>query len=123
MRGDQARKVCPNVQLVQVPTAHGKADLTLYRDAGKLVCTFPLLMAILLLQEPDFCHQHTDVSTFALHQLTHDDSDMTIQQMLTDVQQVSRLHPVPHQWLPSVICVTLQHIPHIALSFCLELLW
>ena len=37
MRGDQARKVCPNVQLVQVPTAHGKADLTLYRDAGKLV--------------------------------------------------------------------------------------
>ena len=37
MRGDQARKVCPEVQLVQVPTAHGKADLTLYRDAGKLV--------------------------------------------------------------------------------------
>lgn len=35
MRGDQARKVCPEVQLVQVPTAHGKADLTLYRDAGK----------------------------------------------------------------------------------------
>lgn len=38
MRGDQARKVCPEVQLVQVPTAHGKADLTLYRDAGKQVC-------------------------------------------------------------------------------------
>ena len=37
MRGDQARKVCPEVQLVQVPTAHGKADLTLYRDAGKQV--------------------------------------------------------------------------------------
>ena len=37
MRGDQARKVCPEVQLVQVPTAHGKADLTMYRDAGKKV--------------------------------------------------------------------------------------
>ena len=37
MRGDQARKTCPELQLVQVPTAHGKADLTLYRDAGKQV--------------------------------------------------------------------------------------
>ena len=37
MRGDQARKACPELQLVQVPTAHGKADLTLYRDAGKQV--------------------------------------------------------------------------------------
>ena len=41
MRGDQARKVCPEVQLVQVPTAHGKADLTLYRDAGKQVLYVP----------------------------------------------------------------------------------
>ena len=37
MRGDLARKACPELQLVQVPTAHGKADLTLYRDAGKQV--------------------------------------------------------------------------------------
>jgi hypothetical protein len=37
MRGDAARALCPELQLVQVPTAHGKADLTLYRDAGKRV--------------------------------------------------------------------------------------
>lgn len=37
MRGDEARKLCPELQLVQVPTAHGKADLTLYRDAGARV--------------------------------------------------------------------------------------
>ena len=37
MRGDEARKHCPEVQLVQVPTAHGKADLTHYRSAGKQV--------------------------------------------------------------------------------------
>ena len=37
MRGDAARALCPDLQLVQVPTAHGKADLTLYRDAGKRV--------------------------------------------------------------------------------------
>lgn len=36
-RGDEARKLCPDLQLVQVPTKHGKADLTLYRDAGKAV--------------------------------------------------------------------------------------
>ena len=37
MRGRQARSVCPAIQLVQVPTAHAKADLELYRDAGAKV--------------------------------------------------------------------------------------
>lgn len=37
MRGGEARTLCPELQLVQVPTAHGKADLTLYRQAGKRV--------------------------------------------------------------------------------------
>lgn len=35
MRGDEARRACPDIQLVQVPTAHGKADLTLYRGEGE----------------------------------------------------------------------------------------
>ncbi len=39
MRGDEARKLCAKagveMQLVQVPTSHGKADLTLYRQASK----------------------------------------------------------------------------------------
>ncbi|EPS72276.1 hypothetical protein M569_02490, partial [Genlisea aurea] len=34
MRGDEAKKACPNIQLVQVPVARGKADLSVYRDAG-----------------------------------------------------------------------------------------
>ena len=53
MRGDEARKVCPELQLVQVPTAHGKADLTLYRSSGKKVRLVPAdtsLQASLLLQ-------------------------------------------------------------------------
>ncbi|KAL4428594.1 hypothetical protein ABPG77_008906 [Micractinium sp. CCAP 211/92] len=37
MRGNEARAACPDIQLVQVPTAHGKADLTLYRSEGKRV--------------------------------------------------------------------------------------
>jgi DNA polymerase eta len=37
MRGREARRTCPAIQLVQVPTAHGKADLEVYRDAGASV--------------------------------------------------------------------------------------
>eukprot|EP00250_Pteridium_aquilinum_P034599 c7805_g1_i1 orf=558-2945(-) len=37
MRGDEAKKVCPDIELIQVPVAHGKADLTQYRDAGSEV--------------------------------------------------------------------------------------
>jgi hypothetical protein len=37
MRGDDARKVCPEINLVQVPTHFGKADLSDYRDAGSEV--------------------------------------------------------------------------------------
>ncbi|XP_023003557.1 DNA polymerase eta isoform X1 [Cucurbita maxima] len=37
MRGDEAKKICPQIQLVQVPVARGKADLKTYRDAGSEV--------------------------------------------------------------------------------------
>ncbi|XP_019053685.1 PREDICTED: DNA polymerase eta isoform X2 [Nelumbo nucifera] len=37
MRGDEAKKVCPQIHLVQVPVARNKADLNLYRNAGSEV--------------------------------------------------------------------------------------
>lgn len=37
MRGSEARKLCPSLQLVQVPVSNGKADLTTYRHHGQLV--------------------------------------------------------------------------------------
>ncbi|CAL9241922.1 unnamed protein product [Arabidopsis halleri] len=37
MRGDEAKTACPQIQLVQVPVARGKADLNLYRSAGSEV--------------------------------------------------------------------------------------
>ena len=37
MRGKEARKKCPELQLVQVPLTHGKAELGPYRAAGKQV--------------------------------------------------------------------------------------
>ena len=36
-RGDEAKDVCAEIHLVQVPVARGKADLTIYRDAGSEV--------------------------------------------------------------------------------------
>ena len=38
MRGKEAIKKCPELQLVQVPVTHGKAELGPYRAAGKQVC-------------------------------------------------------------------------------------
>ncbi|PON48008.1 hypothetical protein TorRG33x02_321710, partial [Trema orientale] len=37
MRGHEAKQVCPEIQLVQVPVARGKADLNTYRNAGSEV--------------------------------------------------------------------------------------
>lgn len=37
MRGLEAKKVCPQLQLIQVPVAHGKADIGIYRNAGEKV--------------------------------------------------------------------------------------
>ncbi|XP_074361490.1 DNA polymerase eta isoform X2 [Apium graveolens] len=37
MRGDEAKSVCPEIQLVTVPVARGKADLSIYRNAGSEV--------------------------------------------------------------------------------------
>ncbi|XP_027191424.1 DNA polymerase eta isoform X3 [Cicer arietinum] len=34
MRGDEAKEACPQIQLVQVPVARGKANLNTYRNAG-----------------------------------------------------------------------------------------
>ncbi|KAJ4827829.1 hypothetical protein Tsubulata_022021 [Turnera subulata] len=37
MRGEEAKEVCPQIHLVQVPVARGKADLSTYRNAGSEV--------------------------------------------------------------------------------------
>lgn len=66
MRGDDARKVCPDLNLVQVPVAHGKADLTLYRASGKQVtcaCDTWTLVVTQMQEWPTTCDKrsvHTD---------------------------------------------------------------
>lgn len=49
MRGDEAKKICSDLELVRVPVVRGKADLSKYRNAGREVAsvlqTFtPLMM-------------------------------------------------------------------------------
>ncbi|XP_044269344.1 DNApol-eta [Tribolium madens] len=48
MRGFEAKKKCPSINLVQVPELRGKADLTKYRDAGKRVADVLLTFTTLL---------------------------------------------------------------------------
>lgn len=40
MRGDDAKKICPDIELVQVPMAHGHANTSLYHDAGTEVMSY-----------------------------------------------------------------------------------
>ncbi|KAK9915303.1 hypothetical protein WJX75_007291 [Coccomyxa subellipsoidea] len=56
MRGDDARKVCPDLNLVQVPVAHGKADLTLYRASGKQVLEILARLSIAERASIDECY-------------------------------------------------------------------
>lgn len=48
MRGDEAKQICSDLQLIRVPVVRGKADLSKYRNAGKQVAavlqTFSPLM-------------------------------------------------------------------------------
>lgn len=48
MRGDEAKRICDDLELVRVPVVRGKADLSRYRNAGKEVAavlqTFTPLM-------------------------------------------------------------------------------
>lgn len=53
MRGEEAKQVCPQIQLVQVPVARGKADLNTYRNAGSEVLG-DLILALLFVS--DFEH-------------------------------------------------------------------
>ncbi|EIE19275.1 DNA/RNA polymerase, partial [Coccomyxa subellipsoidea C-169] len=56
MRGDDARKVCPDLNLVQVPVAHGKADLTLYRASGKQVLNILARLSVAERASIDECY-------------------------------------------------------------------
>jgi DNA polymerase eta len=64
MRGEEARKICPEMQLIQVPTSHQKADLTLYRDEGKRVIDV-LLRRVAVVERASIDEAYLDVTAEA----------------------------------------------------------
>lgn len=65
MRGAEAKKACPEVILVQVPVAHGKADLTIYRDAGdRIVKLIAKLLPGVIIEKASIDEVYLDLTTF-----------------------------------------------------------
>ncbi|KAK9826753.1 hypothetical protein WJX81_005483 [Elliptochloris bilobata] len=71
MRGNEARQLCAQagmeLQLVQVPTSHGKADLTLYRQMSKQVMDVLSRLSICERASIDECY--LDISAEAARRL------------------------------------------------------
>jgi len=71
MRGDEARRLCPDLQLVQVPVQHGKADLTLYRKEGaKVLNIFTKAFNGCIVQRASIDEAYVDLTTPALKLLS-----------------------------------------------------
>ncbi|KAK9862849.1 hypothetical protein WJX84_002605 [Apatococcus fuscideae] len=68
MRGDEARKHCAELQLIQVPTSHGKADLTIYRNSGSKVVDILSRKSICERASIDECY--IDITAEAQRRLT-----------------------------------------------------
>lgn len=67
MRGDEARRLCPDLQLVQVPVQHGKADLTLYRREGaKVLNIFTKVFNGCIVERASIDEAYIDLTTPAL---------------------------------------------------------
>ncbi|KAI8465336.1 MAG: hypothetical protein J3K34DRAFT_525446 [Monoraphidium minutum] len=66
MNAVEARKLCPELIAVQVPVAHGKADLTIYRDAGAQVLDVLASQSIAERASIDECYLDVTAAATAL---------------------------------------------------------
>lgn len=63
MRGHEARQASPDLILIQVPTSHGKADLTIYRDASaKIVSVLSNKYSSTILERASIDEVYVDLS-------------------------------------------------------------
>ncbi|KAG7306957.1 hypothetical protein JYU34_007081 [Plutella xylostella] len=77
MRGDDARKKCPDIKLPSVPCQRGKADITKYREAGKDVAKV-LQKFTTLLERASIDEAYLDITAPVLDRLkTADISSVT----------------------------------------------
>ncbi|EFA11358.1 DNA polymerase eta [Tribolium castaneum] len=77
MRGFEAKKKCPSINLVQVPELRGKADLTKYRDAGKRVADV-LLTFTPLLQRASVDEAYLDITEIVEKRIEKGLDDLTL---------------------------------------------
>ena len=76
MRGNDAKAVCPDLLLVQVPTNHGKADLTIYREAGaKVVQVLSKVIKSAVIEKASIDEVYLDVTEEATLRRNRDASD------------------------------------------------
>lgn len=100
MRGSEAKKVCPELQLIQVPVAHGKADINIYRLAGERVVEvitsryrFPLpqhshiysFVIRCVVEKASVDEVYIDITEEALHLLHNTSPESFISDILTPV--------------------------------------
>ena len=70
MRAAEAKKLCPTIQVVQVPVDHGKADLTPYREASaKIVHVFQSALRNAVVEKASIDEVYVDVTAEAMHRL------------------------------------------------------
>ncbi|KAJ9529662.1 hypothetical protein QJQ45_014431, partial [Haematococcus lacustris] len=67
MSGSEARRLCPDLVLVQVPVAHSKADLSIYREAGVRVAD--VLSRLSVCERASIDEVYLDVSEEAARRL------------------------------------------------------
>ncbi|CAH0558795.1 unnamed protein product [Brassicogethes aeneus] len=80
MRGEDARAVCPEIQLVKVPNVRGKADLTKYREAGKRVAE--VLQAFTpLLQRASVDEAYLDITKLVKKRIEEDPEQISKDKM------------------------------------------
>ncbi|XP_063931236.1 DNA polymerase eta [Zophobas morio] len=77
MRGNEAKKKCPSINLVQVPEVRGKADLTKYRDAGKEVADV-LATFTPLLQRASVDEAYLDITELVEKRISTDLNDLKV---------------------------------------------
>lgn len=68
MMAQQAKKTCPQLNIVQVPTAHGKADLTIYRESGAQVTS--ILSTLCVCERASIDEAYLDVTDEAMRRLS-----------------------------------------------------
>lgn len=88
MKGQEARKVCPEIVLVTVPTYENKANLTIYRDAGALVVKL-IQKTVSIVEKASIDEVYLDITELSKNRLStiEKETSGSIQEFVNYVRQ------------------------------------